>query len=721
MADSILKLKVDSSEYDSKIKRASQGILALERNLREAGETFLSTWKDEQEFIKGLGQMETVSKNARGQVSELTSAFTDLSMVYKRMSDEEKNSAPGRYLKSSLEELKTRISETKSNLADINSEINGGGGLTGALDQLAGKFGMNIQQLAGWGAAVGAAKVAIDVTKDAFRQSESNIDEWGRTVKSAEGAYDVFLNTLNNGNWSNFFSNLSTAIQGSRDLYDALDRLGSIKSNNQAAIALLQAEIQKLRLLQQQGQNVDDQIKAATQRLAYLQSQGVNAGKAAGQKSMLEVIRNDVNSRVGAQVPESSINAAIEGILRNGQSEFDKYAETVRKYENWSKAQTTYKSNQTTSTGATITTSYTGFDINKLTAEQQRQYKLAKAITEAETRIQEGISIYAQAVQEGASSAKEEFKGNRYALVGSGKSGGGGGEKIITAKELGPLQKVQNEISKLTEEALTADDARLEVIKKEIAALNEQAKVYKGIQDYVNGVEPNFKVTVGDRKAFESEQMRRFEAEFGKPVKKENQKEQKKETSIWESSIHDTQKVVSGLQSVSSGLQQMGIKLPEGVQDVLNGIQGAMSIIQGVMSIIEVFSTSTVTAQITATTANTAMMGALTAAIGANTAALGVNSATSLIPFARGGVVHAAGGFMVPGNRYSGDNIPALLDSGEVVLNRAQAGVIASDLQGIGHQQGGVGTPYVSGEQIFLATNNYLRRSGRGELLTARR
>lgn len=84
-----------------------------------------------------------------------------------------------------------------------------------------------------------------------------------------------------------------------------------------------------------------------------------------------------------------------------------------------------------------------------------------------------------------------------------------------TAKELTAVQMVQQQITALTNESLTADDARLEVIKKEIASLNEQLKVYKAIQDEVRGIEPVLNKPVGDRGAFESEQRARFEAEMG--------------------------------------------------------------------------------------------------------------------------------------------------------------------------------------------------------------
>jgi hypothetical protein len=111
----------------------------------------------------------------------------------------------------------------------------------------------------------------------------------------------------------------------------------------------------------------------------------------------------------------------------------------------------------------------------------------------------------------------------------------------------------------------------------------------------------------------------------------------------------------------------------------------------------------------------------LTAAVVANTSAVSVNSAFSLIPFATGGIVHAADGYAVPGN-WGYDAVPSMLTSGELVLNRAQQGNLASQLEGArSAQASGASTPYLRGEDIYLGVNNFLRRSGRGEIVTSKR
>jgi hypothetical protein len=164
----------------------------------------------------------------------------------------------------------------------------------------------------------------------------------------------------------------------------------------------------------------------------------------------------------------------------------------------------------------------------------------------------------------------------------------------------------------------------------------------------------------------------------------------------------EMRKLTSGISQITGGLKAMGFKLPEEIDQAIGVINGVTSVIEGVNTVISVFGN-------TALTANTA-------ALVANTTALYANTAIPSI-FAGGGVVHAASGFMVPGNSFSGDNVPALLNSGEVVLNKAQAGVLAHELQGGGMKDIKLSAKLAGGD-IILSIDRTLMVQGKGQMAT---
>jgi hypothetical protein len=88
------------------------------------------------------------------------------------------------------------------------------------------------------------------------------------------------------------------------------------------------------------------------------------------------------------------------------------------------------------------------------------------------------------------------------------------------------------------------------------------------------------------------------------------------------------------------------------------------------------------------------------------------------------GAIHSSTGYaeggMIKGDSYSGDNIPAdnFVNAGELVLNRAQQNTLAQALKDDQATPRGPVQARVSGENIYFALESYLRRSGKGELLT---
>ena len=778
MADSILRLKVESQEYDAKLKRAAEGLQKYTDGCRKAGGTLEFVEQETLEFVRALGNMETTSKSAKGSLSEMTKAFTDLTVQYNKLTDAEKQSPYGKAMAESLSTLNGRIQDSKKEIDDINKSLNGGGGLSGALDAVAGKFGLNIEQLTKFGGAAGLATTALKVAKDAFFQSESNIDEWGRTVEGAKNAYNTFLDTLNNGNWSNFFQNLQTAIQGGRDLYDVFDRLGSIKSNNAAAIAIVQQQIAQLRLAKQQGENVDAQLKAATQRLANLQKQSIQAGKTAGTQSAFQTIRSGVNSVGGVGVNDATINYAIQRIMQNGQSEFDKYRynrDTLREKGMVTRTQTINDSQ-----GGTYERQYREFDINALTKEQQKQYALAQAITEGETRIQQGIATYAQAVQEGTSSAREQFKGNRYALQGS--TGGGGINTIQEEKDdfeeiIGLIPNAEERVKSLKEQIRTSwDEGEISNLTEDLKAAEAELQRLQNI-----GKEAKENFTTG-LSGFNAQTMRAWmqgrqgdllKAEYGsadyksimgniadmntiKTIFEESMKAgidaaQIDISSLWE-------KVFDGENIPDSTWQELVDTINEKLKEMnidpikLNFDTGSLQVAnkdakesQKNFSAAAAAISQAGSAMQSIEDPSVKIMGMIGQAI----ASIALGFATASSKEGKGGIwywiaataaglatmistissIHSATGFanggMIQGNSYSGDNLMAQgpdgglvgLNAGEIVLSKSMQNNLANTLQGNGMSNINLRAS-LQGEQILLAVDRTLKRQGKGELAT---
>ena len=139
---------------------------------------------------------------------------------------------------------------------------------------------------------------------------------------------------------------------------------------------------------------------------------------------------------------------------------------------------------------------------------------------------------------------------------------------------------------------------------------------------------------------------------------------------------------------MASGFEALGIDLGKDFKEVIGGIQGITSILTAISTIVSAIEV--------------------------------IAGADALIPLAGGGIVpKAAGGRFIGGNSFSGDNVfagNAWVNSGELVLNRAEQGNLAAQLTGDG--AGGYIPSHISGEQIWVVLNRHTTRKGMGEIVT---
>ena len=847
MADVITRLKLESGEYDSKVKRATQSLLHMEAECRKVGQTMATAGKEQVAFARSLGQMETVSTHVRGKLNELTQSYTELMVQYKRLSDEEKRSPFGRALSSSLDQLKGRIADTKQQLADVGKELQGSSGkfgqFGGVIDTLGQRLGVsgNLTELltsrtAMLTAGVGAAIAVIGKATEAWASYNAEIakqdqvttvttglkgedaDRMTDSIRAMVDTYKVdFRDAVNAANtlMTQFGKSGDGAIQLLRDglqgmiqgdgpklltmiqqyapaFHDAgitASELVAIIHNSEGGIFTDQnmnaivMGIKNIRLMTKQtsdalaelGINGEEMTKKLNEgsmsvfdalKIVVGQLKNAEAGSQTAGEVMQAVFgRQGVTAGTNLAEAIETLNLNLDETKRQTGEVGDAYAQlehanerlntAIRDcfgYDGWDQMAKGIKANLIEALSSVL--GWTGRikssleDIGSNTAFG----RLAKAANMSLNPLSQVYKMLRLIAQErghdGDVSAGEEIG----RLIGG--SGGGGDNSnlfnvppVRTPKTPKTPKTTTNEvekteaqinsaaIQKLTNEYIKASEERRTAIREEIKVLQERnAEIQKlvneaqgkGEKQTVKLVEQNISeinkggsILGGDflkpgsvdyaapfkalneeidrliklrDEATTPEEWKRLNEEVnGVKKRKEDftggkDKDKGKDKGGKETEVKllgEVQRMTAGIGQITGGIEQLGIELPQGIKDVMNGISGVISVLSGIATVV--------------------------------TAIQAISAADTIIPFARGGIVHAAGGYKVPGRHFSGDNIPAALDSGELVLNRAQQGNLASQLEGGPRVEvSGV----LSGENIFMAANRYGIRSGKGELVT---
>ena len=411
MADSILKLKVESSEYDAKLKKAAEGIRHLADVAHKGGGDLTGLEKAELDYIKALGDMETKSRSASGQVRELSSTYKELKVIYDQLNEVEKADEGGKALAASLETLRTRAQEAKAQLdtatQSLQSNGEAGQGTSGILEVLKDKFTVNIDAVKLFNMGIQAAEAALNVAKDAFFNNEEQLDEWGRVVESSHSLYTGFLNALNTGDISGYLSNINQIVQAARDAYDALDNLGTYNAFNQINVERTRTNMTESIADYRGGKGSKDTVKAAGE--AYKKE--LQDRKRLENEAYLAAVK-----RVAAErgVSAKDLTDALSGTYGHYQDLKNVQPTGVR--------QTVVGSGMFARTGTE-------------TFAQTRQEKLGEALRHLnDTELQSLQALGAQAQRTGNEIAQVDKQLTRVLngrQIGGGSTGGGGGTSTV--------------------------------------------------------------------------------------------------------------------------------------------------------------------------------------------------------------------------------------------------------------------------------------------------
>lgn len=442
MADVITRFRLETTQFDSKLRDASKELADYTRQASAAGNEFGRFTQKEVEAARALGSIQSGANNAKDKVRDLVGAFNTVAKAYDNLTTTQKQSDFGKALAESMQQLKGRITEAKRDLYDLGDAGSSTGGI---MTQLADKFVVNFDAMKIFNAGLAAAKGSLQVLSDAFFASEANVDEWGRIMESSKSLYQGFLNAINTGDISGYLSRIDTIVQAARAAYNELDRLGTMRTIQAPQVSAQEAENERFRIMLRTGRYVapldgrtpsmpngtplrPDQLK---QIEGFLES---------GMKTVVTLAGNEVQQAGRAIEALYKRQAAELGIslaeFRKGTSsmaEFEKRLAGAGQYAQWQKEHSFVDQ----STGRLVEprtgnpyAAYRGWDVFRV--DGSRYGELVQLIQQRDAQASAVYGKQGQAYQ--AINRANGFS-VRQLLAGGGGGGGGGTHQPTPAEQ----------------------------------------------------------------------------------------------------------------------------------------------------------------------------------------------------------------------------------------------------------------------------------------------
>lgn len=536
-------------------------------------------------------------------------------------------------------------------------------------------LGVNVGKLTGVAAAIGAVSAALKVAKDAFFKNEEQLDEWGRTVKSAEGLYSGFLNALNTNNISGYLRNMSNIVNAARDAYDALDALGTYNAFNQLNMGQARVNMTEAMADFREGTGSKESVQAAAN--AY---------------------KKELEDRM--KLEQDAYEAAVKNLAAqrgvNGDDLMKALTGSYGSYEQLKNTQMTgvgykYVGGGGFGGGMMVQTQVAANETERL-GEALRQIN--------DTELQDLQALGAAAKQTANEIAQTDRQVARI-LGGSRTTGGSGSGSGKSTTSKATYTPVEGSI-----------DYQIQKVKELQEAFNQAAD--QGVRGALLVQLKNANQELDRMKATGVELLSRPSGGVGESLGLQSGMSQMGDLSKIKIEGEDLEKLrgIANAGEVAKTSWDEALGAIGGLSSALAAIEDPAVKVLGIIA--EAIATVALTFAkslkgtispwdwIAGAAAGTATMISTIAAIKSATAG----------SFAEGGIV--------PGNSFSGDRLTANVNSGELILNTAQQNVLASRLQNNNNPQNLRLTATIKGTDIQLALNNTARQQGRGTYVTAR-
>ena len=592
-----------------------------------------------------------------------------------------KKSEGGKALASSLEQLQKRIKDAK---AEMNAT-------PGILDKMASKLTINVDALKRFNVGLQAAKGALSVAKDAFFASEETVDEWGRTIDASKSLYEGFLTALNTGDISGYISRINDIVAAARAAYNELDRLGTMKSIQAPQMSAQQTENERMRMMIQTGRYIapidgrsnavyNGRVMQNGDLLSPAQIQSIERQLQGGMQKVITLVSNEVRQSTKAinavydrQAKELGLSLKEFRAGTSSMTEFDKRIAGYQRYRSFEREHTTYDSRSGISHRDNVANPYEAFKSwGVFRVDGDRYNQLVQLIQQRDQQMAQAYGMQSQnyrAINRVEGITPRQLMGGVGGTGGTG-AGGGGTANIPSYDDF-----IKQELK-----AGLVDRAQLDNV--------EPSEIWKTI---VSGATEAKDSVDSLTQAFE-----RLNAAQGVTGK------ESKDTS--DDTTKNLKKMATTTEYAAETVRSIGDAF-SAIEDPAAKVAG--TVMQSIATVALGYAQATLAA---AQTGNPFAWVAF-AATGLAQMLTMISTIHSATGFAEGGIVQ--------GNTYSGDQIPAMLNAGEVVLNRSQVSTLAAQFSGSGDKTLNL-RGVLRGSNILLCLENTLQEQGKGELVTFR-
>ena len=685
--DVITRFKLETTQYDSKLRDAAKSLQNVSKQAEMAGKDFDKFTKSSVEAARAFGQVASGATNTKDKLKDLVGAYNDVAKAYNSLTEQQRQSDFAKAMAQSLETLQDRIKETKQELYSLGSGKGGGlfgeGGLTGMLqvaggnllskgvsmltDELTGAISQSINLAKqGEGIRIAFERLGrpglLDNLKEATHGTVSELELMKQAIK-----FENFKLPL-----EDLATYLAFAQQKAKDTGESIDYLVTSIVNG----------------LGRQSKQILDNLGISAAELTKRMGEGKDMTQA-----VAEIIREEM-AKAGDYVETAADRAA-----RAAAKATDKMEEMGRTAmpvaEQWAETWGTLKTGGMEFLNFVLTP--IANMLNKLKEFQMssEDFFEAKVLPNIMTKVGSNVDANGNYIKRPAQRGAVGFDWESGTWMpgysGAIYNGATGQTELPEIFATGTTRKTKKtKGGRSSKTNIPSIDDFNKALAKSLTGSADLKQVKEALSPYEMML-PEIKKNILDIK----------DADLGGALAKLGDEKVKKEIEDTTKKL-DQQKMafqMAGQAAASFGAALAGIEDPS--------VKAAGTVIQAIANVALGFGSAVAQAS---SMGPYAWIAYVAAAMGAMATA--ISTVHSLTGYAEGGIVK--------GDSYSGDNLygPGFgINAGELVLSVAQQNALANTLtrQSDG---GGMMQARVSGENIYLALNNYLKRTGQGELLT---